>query len=94
VDTKEIESWKGFEYALRRQYAEPFNKMLKECLQNEKYAAASKTQGPQRSTESFFMAFRVGGLLDHSYIHSLVIFVHLSDLDSSYKCNPYWTTPT
>jgi hypothetical protein len=39
---KEIESWKGFEYVLRRQYAEPFNKMLKECLENGEYAAASK----------------------------------------------------
>jgi hypothetical protein len=54
--TKEIESWKGFEYALRKQYAEPFNKMLKECLENEEYAAASKIQGPQCSKESLFMA--------------------------------------
>jgi hypothetical protein len=54
--TKEIESWKDFEYALRKQYAEPFNKMLKECLENEEYAAASKNQGPQRSTESLFIA--------------------------------------
>ncbi|MDQ3839106.1 MAG: hypothetical protein M3297_07545 [Thermoproteota archaeon] len=30
--------------------------MLKECLENEEYAAASKSQGPQRSTESLFMA--------------------------------------
>jgi hypothetical protein len=52
---KEIESWKGFEYALRLQHAEPFAKMLKECLENEEYAAASKSQGPQRSTESLFM---------------------------------------
>jgi hypothetical protein len=27
---KEIESWKGFEYALRQQNAKPFNQMLKE----------------------------------------------------------------
>ncbi|MDQ3839916.1 MAG: hypothetical protein M3297_11675 [Thermoproteota archaeon] len=53
---KEIDSWKKFEYALRRQYAEPFNKMLKGCLENEEYAAASKTQGRRRSTESLFMA--------------------------------------
>ena len=30
--------------------------MLKECLENEEFAAASKSQGPQRSTESMFMA--------------------------------------
>jgi hypothetical protein len=54
--SEEMESWKGFEYALRRQHAEPFAKMLKECLGNEEYAAASKIQGPQRSTESLFIA--------------------------------------
>jgi hypothetical protein len=30
IFAKEIESWKGFEYALRRQHAKPFNQMLKE----------------------------------------------------------------
>jgi hypothetical protein len=37
--TKEIESWKGFEYALRKPNATLFNKMLKECLENEEYAS-------------------------------------------------------
>jgi hypothetical protein len=32
------------------------NKMLKECLENEEYASASRTKGPQYSTESLFMA--------------------------------------
>jgi hypothetical protein len=41
---------------LRQQHAKPFNKMLKECMENEEYAAASRNQGPQRSTESMFMA--------------------------------------
>ena len=40
---KEIESWKGFEYALRQQHAKPFTQMLKECLENEEFAAASKS---------------------------------------------------
>ena len=40
--TKEIESWKGFEYALRQPNATLFNKMLTECLENEEYAAAFK----------------------------------------------------
>jgi hypothetical protein len=53
---KEVESWKGFEYALRKPNAILFNKMLKECLGNEEYAAAFKTKGPQYSTESLFMA--------------------------------------
>jgi hypothetical protein len=53
---KEIESWKGFEYALRKPNATLFNKMLKECLENEEYAGAFKTKGLQFSTESLFMA--------------------------------------
>ena len=33
--TKEIDSWKGFEYALRQPNATLFNKMLTQCLENE-----------------------------------------------------------
>jgi hypothetical protein len=53
---KEIESWKGFEYALRQPNATLFNKMLTECLENEEYAAAFKTKGPQDSAESLLIA--------------------------------------
>jgi hypothetical protein len=56
IPTKEIESWKGFEYALRQPNATLFNKMLTECLENEEYAAAFKSKGPQDSSESLFMA--------------------------------------
>ena len=52
---REIESWEGFEYALRQPNATLFNKMLTECLENEEYAAAFKTKGPQNSAESLFM---------------------------------------
>ena len=55
-ENKEIESWKGFEYALRQPNATLFNKMLTECLKSEEYAAAFKTKGPQNSAESLFMA--------------------------------------
>jgi hypothetical protein len=42
---KEVESWKGFEYALRKPNATPFNKTLAECLENEKeYTSAFKTR--------------------------------------------------
>ena len=54
--TKEVKSWKGFEYALREPNATLFNKMLKECLEDEEYASASKTKGPQYSAEPLFMA--------------------------------------
>jgi hypothetical protein len=53
--TKEVESWKGFEYALRSPNSSLFNKMLKECLENEEYAEAFKSKGPQFSSESLFM---------------------------------------
>jgi hypothetical protein len=53
---REIESWKGFEYALRQPNATLFNKMLTECLENEEYAAAFKTKGPQDSAESLLIA--------------------------------------
>ena len=53
---KEIDSWKGFEYALRQPNATLFNKMLTECLKSEEYAAAFKTKGPRDSSESLFMA--------------------------------------
>ena len=53
---KEIDSWKGFEYALRNPNASLFNQMLKECLENEEYAETFKSKGPQFSAESLFMA--------------------------------------
>jgi hypothetical protein len=53
---EEIQSWKGFEYALRQPNVTLFNKMLSECLENEEYAAAFKTKGPQDSVETLFMA--------------------------------------
>jgi hypothetical protein len=40
IFTEEIESWKGFEYALCKLNATLFNKMLKECLENKEYASA------------------------------------------------------
>jgi hypothetical protein len=53
---REIESWKGFEYALRQPNATLFNKMRTECLENEEYVAAFKTKGPQDSAESLLIA--------------------------------------
>ena len=53
---KEIEAWKGFEYALRKPNSSLFNQMLNECLENEEYLEAFKTRGSQFSAESLFMA--------------------------------------
>jgi hypothetical protein len=54
--SNEIESWKGFEYALRHPNATLFNKLLTECLEYEEYAATFKRKGPKDSAESLFMA--------------------------------------
>jgi hypothetical protein len=40
----EVESWKGFEYALCNPNASLFNKMLTECLENEDYVTAFRTK--------------------------------------------------
>jgi hypothetical protein len=54
--TKEVEAWKGFEYALRKPNSSLFNQMLKECQDNEEYAEGFKTKGSQFSAEFLFMA--------------------------------------
>jgi hypothetical protein len=55
--TKEVVSWKGFEYALRQPNASLFKKMLSEYLENkEEYVSAFKSRGSQHSTESLFIA--------------------------------------
>ena len=51
----EVESWKGFEYALRNLNTVLFSKMLTECLENKDYVTAFRTKGQQYSAESLFM---------------------------------------
>lgn len=51
--TKEIESWKGFEYALREENRILFHEMLDEC---RKYGDAAIAKSDNYSTESLFMA--------------------------------------
>ena len=51
----EVESWKGFEYALRNPNTVLFSKMLTECLENKDYVTAFRTKGSQYSAESLFM---------------------------------------
>jgi hypothetical protein len=52
---KEVESWNGFEYALRNSNSILFNKMLKECVESEEYVVATKTKGPQSSLYGNFV---------------------------------------
>jgi hypothetical protein len=55
---KEIESWKGFEYALREENSSLlFNKMLTKCQGNEEYSEATAARGEPYSAESLFMAY-------------------------------------
>ena len=51
--TKEIESWKGFEFALREENRILFHEMLNEC---RKSGDAAIAKGANYSTESLFMA--------------------------------------
>jgi hypothetical protein len=53
--TKETESWKSFEYALREENRILFDKMLSEC-KTKGYANAVNTKGESFSAESLFMA--------------------------------------
>ena len=50
---KEIESWKGFGYALREENRILFHEMLNEC---RKYDDAAIAKSDNYSTESLFMA--------------------------------------
>jgi hypothetical protein len=54
--TKEIESWKGFEYALREENRILFDKMLSECQENQDYVRAANSKGESYTAESLFMA--------------------------------------
>jgi len=49
---KEIEAWKGFEYALREENKTLFNKMLSN---KEEYADCINSRGENFSTEALFM---------------------------------------
>jgi hypothetical protein len=52
--TKEIESWKGFEYALRQENRLLFHKMLGGC-RSSGYADCVKGKGQNSSAESLFL---------------------------------------
>jgi hypothetical protein len=56
VLTREIESWKGFEYALREENRLLFNKMLSECGENKDYVRAASSKGQSFAAESLFLA--------------------------------------
>jgi len=53
--TREIESWEGFEYALREENRLLFNKMLSECQENQDYVRAFSSKGKPFAAESLFM---------------------------------------
>jgi hypothetical protein len=50
---KEIEAWRGFEYALRKPNSSLLKQMLNECLENEEYAEAFNAKGSQYSAETY-----------------------------------------
>ena len=52
--TKEIESWQGFEYALREENRILFDKMLSKCRKRE-YIDCVNAKGENFSTEALFL---------------------------------------
>ena len=72
---KEIESWKGFEYALREENRILFHEMLNEC---RKYGDAAIAKGDNYSTESLFMVLI---LQQQKMINQLI--VHASNNDNT-----------
>jgi hypothetical protein len=52
--TKEIESWKDFEYALREENRLLINKMLSKCQENEDYIRAASSKDECLSAENLF----------------------------------------
>ena len=73
---KEIESWKGFEYALREENRILFHEMLNEC---RKYGDAAIAKGDNYSTESLFLALL---LQQQKMINQLI--AHASNNDNTY----------
>lgn len=53
--SKEIESWKDFEYALKEENGLLFNRMLSECRENEDCVRAPCSRDEYFSAESLFM---------------------------------------
>ena len=51
VLTKEIKSWKGFEYSLREETRFLFNKMLSGCRENKDYVKATSSKGESYTAE-------------------------------------------
>ena len=72
---KEIESWKGFEYALREENRILFHEMLNEC---RKYGDGAIAKGDNYSTESLFLALL---LQQQKMINQLI--AHASNNDNT-----------
>jgi hypothetical protein len=53
--SKEIESWKDFSYALRKEDAPLFSKMFSEYGRNKDYIRAAVCKGQNYSAESLFI---------------------------------------
>ena len=53
--TRQIKSWKGFEYALKEENRILFNMMLTEWHENQDYVMAVSSKGEPFAAESLFM---------------------------------------
>jgi hypothetical protein len=80
ICTNEIESWSSYEYALRKEDAEYFHKMLGEC---KKYSDAINANGGLLPTESFIMALM---LIQHKMIRKLLAIIESNTIDENPNC--------
>ena len=75
---KQIELWKGFEYALREENRILFSKMLSECGENKDYVRAASSKGQSFAAESLFLALI---LQQQKMISQLIAKLASSSLD-------------
>ena len=80
ICSKELESWRSYEYALRKDDAEYFHQMIEECY---KYCDAINTKGGLLPTEPMIMALM---LIQHKMIRKLLAIIESERLDLNENC--------
>jgi hypothetical protein len=75
ICAEEIKSWDSYEYALRKEDAEYFHKMLEEC---HNYSEVINAKGGLLPTEPMVMALM---LIQHKMIKELLAIVESERLD-------------
>jgi len=80
ICNKEIESWGSYEYALRKEDAEYFHKMIEEC---RKYSDAINAKGGLLPTGPMIMALL---LSQHKMIKNLLKIIESENINENMNC--------